>query len=266
MKQTVAVLGLGNMGGQFARALSSRDHLQVIGIDPNEEKRHELSSQVDVLDSVAQLPEQIDALILAIKPQQLADLVTEHPQLPDRVADIPLISMLAGTTVDRLRSFFPNSPVTRIMPNLAVSTGSGIVLVYATPESDHPIGFEALQDWFASMGIVFGCTSEQQLDQLTGIFGSGPAYVYLLGELLAAQAQSYGVSADEAQQLVTTLFTGSLQYAAAADHPLNQLRQNVTSKGGVTEAVLRSWQNDNLSEIISTGLTAGYQRAQELSS
>lgn len=264
MKQTVAVIGLGNMGGTFARSLAQHSQIQVIGVDPSPEKRRPFPISYA---HASELPPELDAVILAVKPQQLETLATELPDL----TGIPIISMLAGTGISIIRQVIPHSPITRIMPNLAVGTGNGVIMVLhdqpsASDDSPSPITNEILADWFHSMGSIYSCSSEDQLDQLTAIFGSGPAYLYLLGEYLQQAAQAAGVASDEAAALTKTLLSGSIAYAEANDTPLAELRQQVTSKGGVTEAVIKQWHDDQLKEIINRGLAAGSERSRHLRS
>jgi pyrroline-5-carboxylate reductase len=149
------------------------------------------------------------------------------------------------------------------MPNRPALVGAGASGLYAAPhvgESDR----DAAQRVMAATGEVVWVGSEDALDIVTALSGSGPAYFFLLAELMAEAATQLGLEADAARRLAVATLHGSGLLAQMSDGDLARLRAEVTSKGGTTEAALRTLGNADLRAIVARALESATLRSREL--
>ncbi|WP_134496333.1 pyrroline-5-carboxylate reductase [Microvirga pakistanensis] len=209
-------------------------------------------------------PSAPDVLVLAIKPQMLD---AAAPALAAWVGPQTLIiSILAGKTIGDLRSRIPSaSAVVRAMPNLPASIGRGATGAAANAEvsEKHRSMADAL---LSSNGIVEWLPSEDLIDAVTAVSGSGPAYVFHLVECLAEAGAAAGLPAELAQRLARATVTGAGELLFQSDLPPATLRQNVTSPGGTTAAALEVLMRDpdGLKGLMREAVAAAKRRAEEL--
>ena len=203
-------------------------------------------------------------LVLAIKPQGLEAAAGILDPLIGR--DTLLVSILAGKTVADLRSRLPRAhAVVRAMPNLPASIGRGATGAYASPD----VGAgqrEAADTLLRAVGAVAWLDAEVDIDAVTAVSGSGPAYVFLLAEALAEAGVAAGLDARTAGTLAraTVAGAGALLDASAAEAA--ELRANVTSPGGTTAAALDVlMREDGLAPLMREAVAAAKRRAAELS-
>lgn len=200
-----------------------------------------------------------DVVVLAVKPQML-DAV-----LPDYAAVRPLyISIAAGKTLAYFASGLgADKRVIRAMPNIPAQVGQGVTALVAAPAADkHDIALASVL--FEASGAAIWLEEEGQIDAATAIAGSGPAYVFHFAECLIEAARSLGLSETTARDLVSGTLRGSVALADAEGwHDLAQLRRDVTSKGGVTEAALAVLM-PSLSSLVQEALRANVERAKAL--
>ncbi len=206
-----------------------------------------------------------DAVVLAVKPQEAAAVVSALA--PELRAERPLfISVAAGIGVRSLESWCgPGVPIVRAMPNRPALVGAGATGLYAgtgVPEAGRALAERILQ----SVGSLVWVESEDDLDVVTALSGSGPAYCFLLAEAMMNAAVKLGLDPRAARTLaVETLHgAGALAHAGSAD--LARLRAEVTSKGGTTEAALRVLEGEHgLAGLVERAMSAAAQRSRELS-
>ncbi len=200
-----------------------------------------------------------DALVLAFKPQQLSEAMEQlRPLFPSRL----LVSLLAGTPVSVLRDYAGNeTQCARLMPNVGVQIGQGASLVYWPGGQSAPERRD-LESLFGGTGKLYFVSSEKLLDSLTVISGCGPAYFYLLAELLTKIATDLGLDQTNAHALVQQTLLGSALITNTHD-PFSHLISTVASKGGVTEAAL-SELKPGLTESLAQAVKAALQRLLEL--
>ncbi|HEX4024253.1 MAG TPA: pyrroline-5-carboxylate reductase [Steroidobacteraceae bacterium] len=214
-------------------------------------------------------------VVLAVKPQD-ALAVLQELRGSWGAADTVLLSIAAGLTIDALAGVCPpGTAIVRAMPNRPALVGAGITGLYAPAQVGSPQRARAERIAEAAGSVVW-LRSEAELDVVTALSGSGPAYFFLLAELLAQAGATLGLPADTATLLaVQTLYGAGLlaQRAAvgagradgaALAHALAEERRAVTSKGGTTEAALRVLQEGGLDALIARALRAAAARSAEL--
>jgi pyrroline-5-carboxylate reductase len=202
--------------------------------------------------------ERSDIVVLAVKPQDLFEAAAEF-----RAAFKPrhiLITILAGTPIAKVKRAVGSKPrIVRAMPNLGAQVGEAVTAL--TGETSSLRLAEAV---FSGCGKTIRLP-ERYFDLVTAISGSGPAYFFLLMELLAKEAQGHGLSEKAARELAVQTAVGAGLLAKQSEFPPAELRKRVTSKGGTTEAALKVFEKEGLSEIVSRGLRAALRRGTELS-
>jgi pyrroline-5-carboxylate reductase len=206
-----------------------------------------------------------DAVIFAVKPQTLPDIAVDYKKYAD--AGALFISIAAGKPI----SFFEGAlgataKIVRCMPNTPAAIGKGISGAYANQNVSEAEKKTAV-DLLGAVGAVVWVENEDQLNPLTALSGSGPAYVFLLMEVLAKVGLDIGLDAETADKLARHTVIGSAALAEAeGDVPAEQLRKNVTSPGGTTQAALEVLMaKPGLQELFNAALHAATDRARELS-
>lgn len=204
-----------------------------------------------------------EAVVLAVKPQDAARVVT--PLAPVLAQGKPLlISVCAGTQVDSLRQWSGGTvPVVRAMPNRPALVGAGVTGLYA-PVEVTAARRELAQKVMQAVGEVVWVPTEAALDAVTALSGSGPAYFFLLAQLMAEAGTRLGLAPAAAQRLASATLYGSGMLANTAGADLARLRAEVTSPGGTTEAALRVLDQAGLAAIIEKALGAAAARSREL--
>lgn len=216
-----------------------------------------------VRDRSAIADERFDTIIVAIKPQMIADV------LPAYAANLAeggyVLSIAAGASAARIAKAMDGAPVVRVMPNLPAAVGKGTSGVMAGPDVTEAQSTHAM-DMMRRTGTAIAVESEDMLDRATAVAGSGPGYVFEIARAYVAAAEKLGFDAAQARALVLGTMEGTIAMALAnPDTPLEELRNSVTSKGGTTAAGLDALNGDGgLSETLEATLQSAYDRAVEL--
>jgi len=222
----------------------------------------QLASRSGILyqPDIAELLTQTDVVVLACKPQQLNDLPAELAQL---TAGKLMVSILAGTTLTKLKTKFRAARnIVRAMPNTPGQIGAGITAYAPVATLDAADG-TAVNNILGSLGTHLELT-EDKIDAVTAISGSGPAYVFEFAAALREAARSLDLEPAIAQKLaLQTLYGAAKLLEATGDDP-EALRDQVTSPGGTTQAALESLASNNLRAIITAAATAARDRSVEL--
>ena len=261
---TIAFIGAGNMAGSLIRGLQAGGYSadDIVAADPAQ-------SQLDALATLgisttldnARAVNQAEIVVLAIKPQITGDVVQALPALqPDQL----VISIVAGIDTRSLGDWLPDrQPIVRCMPNTPALLGAGITGLYANSwVTDIQRG--AAEAILNGVGSSVWVSEESQLDAVTAVSGSGPAYYFLLMESMIESAQALGLDATASRRLVVETARGAALMACEPKADPGTLRRNVTSPGGTTEAALKVMQEENLSRIVDRALGAAKQRAEAL--
>ena len=201
-----------------------------------------------------------DAAVLAVKPQQFGDIL---PALREAATHALFISIAAGVTTARIEQALGGSArVVRVMPNTPALVGAGVsALCAGAAASAGDLDFaDALLRAVGSTVRV----PEAQMDAVTAVSGSGPAYIFRVMEAMEAAALELGLAPPVARELVLATVAGAGQLAVQSGRPPAALREQVTSKGGTTEAALKVLEARDLSGAFSEAMQAAAQRAREL--
>jgi pyrroline-5-carboxylate reductase len=267
LPSSLVLVGAGKMGGSmlegWLKVGMKPSGVTVVDPRPSGEMTRFCAEKSIALNPVSP-PSAADVLVLAIKPQMLEDAA---PALNSYLAPQTLIiSILAGKTISDLKSRLPAaSAVVRAMPNLPASIGRGATGAATNAEvsEEQRLMADAL---LSSNGIVEWLSSEDLIDAVTAVSGSGPAYVFHLVECLAEAGAAAGLPPDLAQRLARATVTGAGELLFQSNlHPAT-LRQNVTSPGGTTAAALEVLMRDpdGLKALMREAVAAAKRRAEEL--
>jgi pyrroline-5-carboxylate reductase len=258
-------IGGGNMAAALIGGLIDKGHAAAgfCAVEIQAEARARLTAQFGVacVDSVAAAAPLGEAVVLAVKPQQMR---AAAQALGPRLRRELVITIAAGIRlVDLSRWLGSYATLVRCMPNTPALIGAGITGLYASAGVD--AGNRALaESILGAVGATLWVPEESLLDPVTAISGSGPAYVFYFIEALQQAAQEMGFSAADAKKLAVQTFVGAAQLAAQSPEGVAVLRERVTSKGGTTERALASMDADRVKDLIVRALHAANQRAHEL--
>jgi pyrroline-5-carboxylate reductase len=265
-KQLV-ILGGGNMGraliGGMLRRGTRPEHITVG--ENSQAARETLSADFGIQATAdnAAAAETAAIIVVAVKPQVAGAVLT--PLQPTLQRTRPLvISIAAGIRVSALESWCGSGvPVVRAMPNRPALVGAGATGLFA-PASVAGTQREAAERVMQAVGEVIWVAAEDDLDVVTALSGSGPAYFFLLAELLTQGAIDLGLEPAAARRLAIATLHGAGQLAHGGDGDLARMRAEVTSKGGTTEAAVKSFEAADLRGIVARALEAATRRGREL--
>ncbi|WP_282098450.1 pyrroline-5-carboxylate reductase family protein [Qipengyuania xiapuensis] len=224
----------------------------------------------DLPEGVALVPDRekiasqrFDCIVAAVKPQLIDEVM---PAYRENIAPGGyILSIAAGYSAGRLSRLMGDAPVVRTMPNLPAAIGRGVSGICPGPHasSDHLVHAEA---FMRRAGSTITVDSEEKLDRVTAVAGSGPGYVFEIARAYAEAAMAQGFDEDEARDMVLGTMGGAVAMASEPSAPgLEELRNSVTSKGGTTAAGLDALNSDDgLSDRLHATLQAAYDRAVEL--
>jgi pyrroline-5-carboxylate reductase len=260
----IVLAGFGNMGRALATGWLEANSIdgRITVLDPDAEARHR--AQKLGLISVAKAADisaAIDIVVLAVKPAEIDALLGELPQAK------LYVSIAAGRTIGSIAALVDDrAAIVRAMPNTPAAIGCGVTGLCAN--ANVSAGDKAMADaLLGAVGSVEWLDNESEMDALTAVSGSGPAYVFLLIECLTAAAIEVGLEPGLAERLATATVRGAGAYAAASDADAATLRRQVTSPQGTTAAALEVLlAEDALSGLIAKAVRAATKRSRELGS
>lgn len=263
----LTVLGGGNMGRALISGLlrsGTRPERLSVG-EASEAARRTLSQELGVTATAdnARAIAGASLVVLAVKPHQAQAVLTAlAPQL--RTARPLVVSVAAGVRLASLEAWCgAGVPVVRAMPNRPALVGAGVTALYAPPAvaSEQRLAAERLA---RAVGEAVWVSEEDQLDLVTALSGSGPAYFFLLAQLMAEAAGKLGLAPLTARRLAAATLHGAGLMAVAGDADLVRLREEVTSKGGTTEAALAVFAAADFAGTVERALAAAARRSREL--
>lgn len=265
---TIGLIGGGNMARALVRGLLQAGHpagrLQVADPDPAQlEQVVALHASVGIHGDNSGVAAVADVLVLAVKPQLLADIARKIATGPRRSGQL-ILSVAAGITLGSLRGYFgPDTPLVRVMPNQPATIGAGISGLAASA-GVHERERQVAEYIASAMGRAVWLDDEALMDAVTAVSGSGPAYFYLLMEHMERAAVELGLSADLAAALTRETALGAARLVIETSAEPARLRAAVTSPGGTTAAALRVFEAASLDAIVRQALAAARDRATEL--
>lgn len=261
----LVLLGCGRMGGALLEGwLAGGLPLTAAHIiEPHPSDRLQALAR-EGLNLNGALPPDLGAVVLAVKPQMMAQALA-GTALP-RAADTLILSVAAGTPIAAYEAVFgADAAIVRAMPNTPAAVGRGVTAIVgnaATP----PAMLDLAEALMAAVGEVVRLGAEAELDAVTAVSGCGPAYVFHLIEAMAAAGAAHGLPEDLAMRLARATVTGAGELAHRAPDAAATLRQNVTSPGGVTAAALEVLMADpgGLTDLMTRAMAQAITRNREL--
>jgi pyrroline-5-carboxylate reductase len=255
------MLGCGSMGGALLEQWQHIDDFEFTVVSPSGLRR--FADHVPQVRSPGDLgSQQFDIMVIGVKPQMIAEVLPNYRHF---LAPRGLyLSLAAGFSCSSLIKITGNPCVARVMPNLPVALGKGVSGLYASEdlEQQHRVLVDQLM---AATGHALWVSSEDALDRVTAVAGSGPGYAFEFARAWAEAAQGLGFSPNQARVLVLKTLQGAMEMALDSDAALDGLRDRVTSKNGTTYAGLRALNPDEqLDNLLTATLQSAYSRAVEL--
>ena len=262
--QKIGFIGAGNMarsliGGLISSGVKSKN---LFATDPNDDIRSALTNDfsIQTFADNQKLVDQCDVVVFAVKPQVLKTVAT-----PLKAKESALyLSIAAGIPTESLNSWLgSDNAIVRAMPNtpsLVLSGASGLFAnKHVTKEQK-----EVAESILRAVGVAIWVESEAQLDAVTALSGSGPAYFFMVMEAMEKAAEELGLPADTARLLAIQTGFGATKLALELDNTPEELRKMVTSPGGTTEQAIKTFEEQGLVEIFNKAMTAARDRAEEL--
>ncbi len=264
----IAFIGGGNMGEATLSAILSRELCQPGDVrvsDISETRCQYLHQKYDVTvtSDNRQAAEKTDVIVLAVKPQNLADVITElrGQMKPSQL----ILSIIAGAKLDTICQALEHRSAVRAMPNTPAQIGQAITVWTATSEVNEEQR-QIAGSILGAIGQEIYVTDEQYIDMATAISGSGPAYFFLFIEALVAAATAIGLPRDIAEELALQTMLGSGHLIRESGKTPAELRRTVTSPGGTTAAALAELDKGGFADLIAQAVRAAYSKARELGS
>ena len=259
----IAFIGSGTMAEAMIRGLLAQKIVeagQIVAAGPRVDRGERLRERhgIQVTVDNTQAAEDGQIVVLSVKPQLLKVVLPEirgHLRRQDLV-----LSIIAGTPIERIANGLAHAAVVRAMPNTPAQIGQGITVWTDTPEVSQDQQQQA-KKILSSLGDEIYVDDEDYLDMATALSGSGPGYVFLLMEALIDAGVHMGFSRRVASQLVFQTMRGSVEFAEQSGKHVAELRNQVTSPGGTTAEALYHMEKGGLRTVISRGIWAAYQRS-----
>jgi pyrroline-5-carboxylate reductase len=264
-KTRIAFIGAGNMAASLIGGLRAKglDAAQIRASDPGEQTRARVSAEhgIEVFADNADAIQGVDVIVLAVKPQAMKAVCEAiRPSLaPNQL----VVSIAAGITCASMKNWLGAQPIVRCMPNTPALVRQGVSGLFATSEVSAEQRQQA-EELLSAVGIALWLNEEQQLDAVTAVSGSGPAYFFLLIEAMTAAGVKLGLPADIAAQLTVQTALGAAHMAVASDVDAAELRRRVTSPAGTTEAAIKSFQAGGFEALVEKALGAAAHRSAEM--
>lgn len=264
LPQSIAFIGGGNMasaiiGGLIRQGLDAR-HIQVV--EPFEAARQALQDSFAIHAEASAGPALASAelVVWAVKPQTFKQAALDSAA---HLGQALHLSVAAGITTDSIAQWLGSARIVRAMPNTPALIGQGMTGLFAC-DAVEAAERAQIEQVIASTGQYLWLEQEAQLDTVTALSGSGPAYVFLFLEAMTQAGQDMGLSAAQSYQLAIATFQGATALAAQSPESAQVLRQRVTSKGGTTHAAISHLQDHGVPEQFVLAMRAAEQRAREL--
>lgn len=247
------------IGGLIKQGMTAQD---ILVVEPFAQTRDKLLSDFGITAQTepSETLSTVGLIIWAVKPQVFKEAAA---QIGTHALQALHFSVAAGIRSDSIAAWLGSERIIRAMPNTPALIGKGMTALYARPAVSL-VGKAWVERVVASMGEFLWLDTESQLDAVTAISGSGPAYVFYFLEAMTEAAVKMGLSAEQGRRLAVSTFSGASELAYRSEEPLETLRQRVTSKGGTTYAALTSMENDGMKQRFIQAMNAAEQRAREL--
>ena len=264
MSEHIAFIGGGNMASAIISGLLGRGFLasQIDVVEPFEEARQKLQGSFGIAaqEQAGAFLGRAKMVVWAVKPQTFKDAAQPVRAFTSRSLHL---SVAAGIPSDSIARWLGNERIVRAMPNTPALIGKGITGLFARA-SVTAADRQLVEKVVSTTGEWLWLNDEQQIDAVTAISGSGPAYMFYVMEAMASAGTQMGLTHEQAYKLAVATFIGAGELARASTEPPEVLRQRVTSKGGTTHAAITSMEHNHIKQLLMDAMLAAQQRAKEL--
>lgn len=265
---TIAFIGGGNMATSLIGGLIQKGYpaTSILACDPSDEQREKLRRSVPQGDALGLYPDAenantADVVVLAVKPQILKGVAKDLA--PHLKPEAMVISIAAGISMRSLQDWLGQHAIVRCMPNTPSLIQKGASGLYANGLTSK-MQKSLAEDILGAVGIVEWVDSDEAINTVTAVSGSGPAYFFYFMELMAKAAADMGLPQEAAEKLAIQTCLGAGTLASESSDSLGELREKVTSRGGTTFAALESFRRDDLQQVVSNAMRDCAQRAAEM--
>lgn len=261
---SLGVIGLGNMGTALVEGAIRAGVLApraILGFDREPAKNEIAMSRtgIRVAERAEDVFDECDAVLVAVKPQNFGELATLDAA---RRARCLVVSICAGIGLDAIAAAFPNARHARVMPNTPALVGKGMsAIAFAASADDDDRQF--VKSLFAGVGRVVE-VSDEDMDAVTAVSGSGPAFFFRFARALARAGAAVGLDEPLALELAVQTGLGAMTLARSSARSLDELIQQVSSPGGTTVAGLAALDDAGFDEAVRRCVEAAYRRSREL--
>ncbi len=258
----IGFIGVGNMGGALATAAAKQDNTKILVTDYDNKRAEEVAQKIGAENTTTELLcKTAKYIFLGVKPQVLPSVLKEiAPIIKKRTDEVVLISMAAGVKIGKIIAEIGFSvPVIRIMPNLPVTVGGGMVLYTAKTDINTDEIVSAMQ-----YSGVWEQIDEELIDAASAVSGCGPAFVFMYIKALALGGEKCGLSFDTALKLAAQTVMGSAKMLMETGRAPDELKDAVCSPGGSTIEGVKSLYGDNLDETVIKAIEKSFKRTIEL--
>lgn len=261
--KTIAFIGAGNMARAMIAGLLQNgfnpDHIWASS--PTIQK----SEHCHTTQRNTEAAENADVIVFAVKPWMMQTVCEEIKSIITKKNPL-LISLVTGTKTQSILHWIHNESVSliRTMPNIASAVSAGVTGLFANAVAT-AAQKEFAESLFRSVGATLWLNDESQLDIITAVSGSGPAYLFYIFEAMQKAAESLGLASDQAKLLVAQTATGAAKMVMERDESFEQLRRLVTAEKGTTAAATAVFDQHHTQTVVKDAIEAAYHRAKELS-
>ena len=266
-KYTVGIIGAGNMGEAIIRGMLRSEQTvasRIIASNRNPDKLRNIKAKYGIRTSNFNptVVEVSDIVILAVKPQDIVHVCKEIKSYihPDQV----IISIAAGVTVEKLKVLLNHkAKLIRVMPNTPALIDYGVSVIYPAPtvkESE----LQLAEEIFAAVGLTYRIGKEKEMDPITALSGTGPAYIYDIIDTMSSVGKEMGLPPSFAKELIAHSIIGAAKMVVQTGEEPKELWKKVASKGGTTVAAFKVLNDNKFQKILKNAVKAASRRAQEL--
>lgn len=264
---TISFIGAGNMaraiiGGMLDSGFKAAN-IWVSAPDDNHLQSIRKQFGVSVTTDNRYCAQQGDMVVLAVKPQVMADVCSDIAPVVQNTRPL-MVSIAAGLEASTLDEWLGGGlPLVRVMPNTPSLVGKGAAGLYANDQvKDKQKAM--VESVFNSIGSALWVEDESLLHAVTALSGSGPAYFFLMLEALEEAATEAGITSETARALAIQTMAGAAEMASRSEHDPGQLKRNVMSPGGTTEQAIRTFEDGGLRDLVKKAYSAAYKRSGEM--
>lgn len=264
-RKSIAFIGAGNISSSLIGGLVSNgyDPKRIWAANPSQAKLKNLEQNLHIhtTQDNHQAVAAADIIVLAVKPQQMQELVQKLAQALEAKL---VISLAAGVRIAQLHTWlgYKHTALVRCMPNTPALIGAGVTGLYTEPAAK--VEKKLVEAIFQAVGMALWLEREEQIDIVAALAGCGPAYFFKVMEVLQSGAEKLGLPSEQANMLTLQTALGAIKMALATAEPLQGLREKVTSKGGMTARAIEVLEAGRIDQLFYEALRAAQIRANEI--